>query len=140
MQFGDMIDVGVNAHSSCSSLSHPPPSSFPPFCPTGIPSPPVDPAQFNSTCTCANVTWGLPEFDGTADVLQFIIAFTLPNSTTLINSTPVTVVQTALGNETKIDICGLVPNVVYDTMIISSNAVGNSSAVSFMMLIEAIGE
>jgi len=104
----------------------------------GIPSPPVDPAQFNSTCTCANVTWGLPEFDGTADVLQFIIAFTLPNSTTLINSTPVTVVQTALGNETKIDICGLVPNVVYDTMIISSNAVGNSSAVSFMMFIEAI--
>lgn len=99
----------------------------------GVPSPPVTPEQSNFTCTCSNVTWAPPLFDGATPITSYTITYT--HSLTL-----VTINETLSGNTTSHDICGLSPNVVYNATIISTNAIGDSSPEPFEMLIEAIGK
>ena len=103
-----------------------------PSLPSGVPSPPVSPGQTNETCTCVNITWDIPEYDGTAELLNFELEV-YPQ----LNSSLVRILQTGLGNATSIDVCDLVPNEVYNASITAINAVGPSTPVNFELLIEA---
>ena len=71
---------------------------------TGISSPPFNVNQSNqTTCTCAEITWSLPLYDGAAQILYFEISFSLQTNASLDR-----VERTAVGNETTINICRLV--------------------------------
>lgn len=107
---------------------------------SGIPSPPIEPTHFNNTCTCANISWITPKFDGTAEITNFTITITLP-SHTLPNSTiSMERVEIASANATGIDVCDLHPNAIYNTTITSHNDVGSSRAEEFVIVIHAIGK
>ena len=109
-------------------------SSFLPLSPSpGIPSPPVSPAQTNETCTCVNITWDIPEYDGAAELLNFELEV-YPQ----LNSSLVRTLQAGSGNATSIDVCDLVPNDAYNASITAINAVGPSTPVTFELLIEAL--
>ena len=99
----------------------------------GIPSPPVSPAQTNETCTCVNITWDIPEYDGAAELLNFELQV-YPQ----LNSSLVRTLQAGSGNATSIDVCDLVPNDAYNASITAINAVGPSTPVNFELLIEAL--
>lgn len=99
----------------------------------GIPSPPVTPGQTNETCTCVNITWDIPEYNGAAELLNFELTV-YPSD----NSSLVRVFQTGRGDATSIDVCELVPNEFYNASISSINAVGPSTSVDFELVIVAI--
>lgn len=105
----------------CLPLSHP-----------GIPSPPVAPGQTNETCTCVNITWDIPEYDGAAELLNFELTV-YPSG----NYSLVRVFQTDRGDATNIDVCELVPNEFYNASISAINAVGPSTSVDFELVIVA---
>ena len=102
------------------------------FSPPGISSPPISPSQANQTCTCVNITWDIPEYDGSADLLDFELSV-YPDY----NSSLVRVFQAGSGEATTIDVCELVPNELYNATIVAINAVGASSPIQFDLLIEA---
>lgn len=122
-------DCGENFFHSFSPLA---PSLLISF--TGIPSPPAAPTQANNTCLCANLTWDTPEYDGASSIRSFVITLPLPHY-------PFFITERVLGpNATSADICSLKPNIRYNVSIISENAVGNSSVVTFPVFIEATGQ
>ena len=98
----------------------------------GILSPPITPGQANQTCTCVNITWDIPEYDGAAVLLDFELTV-YPSY----NSSLVRVFQTGLGDATSIDVCELVPNEFYNASISAINAVGASTSVEFELVIVA---
>jgi subtilisin-like proprotein convertase family protein len=104
----------------------------------GIPSPPVEPEHSNNTCTCANITWITPEYDGAAAITNFTITLTLPAHTLPNSSVSTERVEIAPANATGIDVCDLHPNAVYNTTITSHNDVGSSRAEEFVIVIYAI--
>ena len=108
------------------------PSTSPSSSSAGVPSPPVSPGQTNETCTCVNITWDIPEYDGAAELLDFELQV-YPQ----LNSSLVRTFRAGSGDATSIDVCDLIPNDVYNASITAINAVGPSTPVNFELLIVA---
>ena len=107
---------------------------------TGITSPPVEPEHSNNTCTCANITWATPEYDGAAAITNFTITLTLPAHTLPNSTVSAERVEITSANATSIDVCDLHPNAVYNATITSNNDVGSSRAEEFVIIIYATGK
>ena len=134
--FSLLINTHTHTHSLPRTHTH---THSLPHTHTGIPSPPIDPEHFNNTCTCANVTWIPPKFDGTSAITHYTITLTLPPHTLPNSTMAVERVEVASGNDTQIDLCDLRPNAVYNTTITSHNDVGASRAEEFVIIINATG-
>lgn len=97
----------------------------------GIPSPPISPRQSNMSCTCVNITWDTPLFDGAAPLDAISITYYAMSN--------VSQVRTA-GNDTRLEICNLVPNEIYNASVVALTRVGSSEEVMFQIVIVASGE
>ena len=101
----------------------------------GISSPPVTPRQSNTSCTCVNITWDTPLFDGTAPLQTILFTF-YPSS----NLSQVQSLRTDSGSDTRLEICDLVPNEIYNGNISALNAVGSSEEIPILINITARGK
>ena len=101
----------------------------------GRPSPPISPQQSNMSCTCVNITWDTPLFDGAAPLDTISITYTSTS-----NASQVRTIRTDTGTGTELEICDLVPNEVYNASIVALNRVGPSEEVVFPIVIRASGE
>ena len=99
---------------------------------SGLPSPPILPRQFSATCTCVNVTWEAPLFDGTAPILSFILDYYPTNNTTQ-------VVSLVTSSVTMTEVCDLVQNQAYTAYLSALNAAGQTQGEAFGFLISALG-
>lgn len=101
----------------------------------GIASPPVLPQQTNTTCNCVNITWDTPLYDGAAPINTILVTFRSTSNISQVES-----VGTNSGNDTRLEICGLVPNEVYNATIVALNAAGSSEGVEFIIVITTPGK
>ena len=86
------------------------------------------------------MSWDLPEFDGDANILFFTVTLAIPPNILPNTTHPSKRMEYASDNATSLDICGLVPNAIYNTTVTSHNAVGASTAEEIVIIIEAIGK
>jgi hypothetical protein len=87
------------------------------------------------SCTCVNITWDTPLFDGAAPLSTVSITYTSTS-----NQSRVGTVRTDAGTDTELEICDLVPNEAYNASIVALNRVGSSGEVVFEILITASGK
>ena len=102
---------------------------------SGVSSPPVSPRQSNMSCTCVNITWETPLFDGGAPLDAISITY---YSTS--NRSQVETLRTESGTDTRLEICNLVPNEIYNASIVALTRVGSSEEVIFEIVIVASGK
>ena len=103
---------------------------------TGIPSPPVNVTVENRTCNCLHVTWTTPLYDGHAPLLYTQLQF----NDTSNSSAPLRNLRTQSGGVKSVEVCDLVPNVLYLGSVWAVNRVGVSAGVEVELLITAKGE
>ena len=97
-------------------------------------SPPISPRQSNTNCTCVNITWDTPLYDGAAPLTMTTISYRSTSNSSLVENT-----VTSYGDETSLEICDLVPNEVYNAPIVALNDAGPSTGVNFTIAIETPG-
>ncbi len=88
------------------------------------------------SCFCVEVNWTTPLYDGNAPLLYIQLQFTDTSNSSAVPRN----ILTESGGVEMVEVCDLVPNIVYSGSVWAVNRMGPSEGVDIELLISAQGK